>query len=124
MGDPVDGWRIEVFEPDRRQRLLAEIKLPGRAWLKFEVDSEASDSTIHHPTILEPIGLSNLLHWYAPYPVRQRLCAGLFRGILAAKKGNPADLPMWPARASGCSTTCQLLAKVLELTIREVVRSS
>ena len=34
---PVDFWRVEAIEPGRRLRLAAEMKLPGRAWLEFEV---------------------------------------------------------------------------------------
>jgi hypothetical protein len=34
VGDAVDFWRVEAYEPDRRLRLVAEMKLPGRAWLE------------------------------------------------------------------------------------------
>jgi uncharacterized protein YbjT (DUF2867 family) len=44
--DTLDWWRVEAFEPDRRLRLAAEMKVPGRAWLAFEVDGEATGSTI------------------------------------------------------------------------------
>jgi hypothetical protein len=37
-GDALDFWRVEAYEPDRRLRLVAEMKLPGRAWLEFEVE--------------------------------------------------------------------------------------
>jgi hypothetical protein len=42
VGDTVDWWRVEAIEPDRRLRLLAEMKLPGRAWLEFEVKEEGA----------------------------------------------------------------------------------
>ena len=37
-GNPPDFWRGEVWEKDRFLRLCAEIKVPGRAWLQFEVE--------------------------------------------------------------------------------------
>ena len=37
VGDTLDFWRVEAFEPDRLLRLSAEMKVPGRAWLQFEV---------------------------------------------------------------------------------------
>lgn len=37
VGDPLDFWRVEIYERPRRLRLYAEMKLPGRAWLEFEV---------------------------------------------------------------------------------------
>ena len=37
VGDAVDFWRVEHLEPGRRLRLAAEMKIPGRLWLQFEV---------------------------------------------------------------------------------------
>ena len=42
VGDTVDFWRVEAFEPDRLLRLSAEMKVPGRAWLQFEVSPDAA----------------------------------------------------------------------------------
>jgi len=39
-GDTLDFSRVEAFEPDHLLRLAAEMRLPGRAWLQFEVTSE------------------------------------------------------------------------------------
>lgn len=33
VGEPLDFWRVEIYEPPHRLRLTAEMKLPGRAWL-------------------------------------------------------------------------------------------
>ena len=38
VGDAVDFWRVEAVEPDRLLRLRAEMKVPGRAWLEFQVE--------------------------------------------------------------------------------------
>ncbi len=37
-GDALDFWRVELAEPSRLLRLRAEMKVPGRAWLQFEVE--------------------------------------------------------------------------------------
>ena len=37
VGDPLDFWRVEALEAPHLLRLRAEMKLPGRAWLQFEV---------------------------------------------------------------------------------------
>ena len=42
VGDTVDFWRVEAFEPDRLLRLHAEMRVPGRAWLQFEVYAGAT----------------------------------------------------------------------------------
>ncbi len=46
VGDTVDFWRVEAIEPDRRLRLAAEMKLPGHAWLEFEVTGDSTGSVL------------------------------------------------------------------------------
>ena len=57
QGAPLDFWRIEAVEPDHLLRLRAEMKLPGRAWLQFEVDGDTGGSTIRQTAIFDPVGL-------------------------------------------------------------------
>lgn len=73
------GWRVEAVEADHRLRLVAEMRLPGRAWLEFEVDGDAAGSTIRQTAMLDPIGLLGLLYWYTFYPFHQMVFAGLSR---------------------------------------------
>jgi Protein of unknown function (DUF2867) len=86
VGDALDFWRVEAFEPGRRLRLLAEMKLPGRAWLEFEVAEDLSGSTIRQTAIFDPLGLLGLLYWYALYPVHRWIFAGMLRGIVKASR--------------------------------------
>lgn len=81
VGDTVDWWRVEAFEPDRRLRLWAEMKLPGRAWLEFDVEGNAHSSTIRQTAIFDPVGLSGLAYWYLIYPLHHLIFAGMLRGI-------------------------------------------
>jgi len=81
-GDTVDFWRVEAIEPDRLLRLSAEMKLPGRAWLQFEVEGDESGATIRQTSIFDPIGLIGLLYWYLLYPLHARVFAGMLRGIV------------------------------------------
>jgi uncharacterized protein YbjT (DUF2867 family) len=83
VGDTVDFWRVEAYEPDRRLRLAAEMKLPGRAWLEFEVEPQAGGATIRQTAVFEPVGVLGLLYWYAIYPLHARVFAGMLRGLAA-----------------------------------------
>ncbi|MFN0084440.1 MAG: SDR family oxidoreductase [Blastocatellia bacterium] len=83
-GETLDFWRVEAFEPNRLLRLTAEMKLPGRAWLEFEVVAEDSGSTIRQTAIFDPVGLSGLLYWYLLFPLHQFIFGGMLRGIVAA----------------------------------------
>ena len=81
VGDTVDFWRVEALEPDRRLRLVAEMKLPGRAWLEFEVVAEGTSTTIQQTAIFDPVGWSGLCYWYALFPLHEIVFAGMLRGI-------------------------------------------
>jgi uncharacterized protein YbjT (DUF2867 family) len=87
VGDAVDCWRVDVFEPNHRLRLAAEMKLPGRAWLEFDVDGNTDGCSIRQTAIFEPLGLAGLAYWYGIYPLHQLLFSGMLRGIAAAAAG-------------------------------------
>ncbi len=81
VGETLDFWRVEAFEPDKSLRLLAEMKLPGRAWLEFEVTEGSEFTTIRQTAIFDPVGLFGLLYWYGIYPLHQLVFAGMLRNI-------------------------------------------
>ena len=92
VGDAVDFWRVEAFEPDRLLRLRAEMKLPGRAWLEFEVTAGKGHSTIRQTALFDPLGLFGLAYWYALYPLHRLVFAGMLKGIVqAAEREARAD---------------------------------
>ncbi len=80
-GDTLDFWRVEAFEPEHLLRLFAEMKLPGRAWLQFEVTHANGISTIRQTAIFDPIGIFGLLYWYALYPLHQLIFHGMLRRL-------------------------------------------
>ena len=82
VGDTVDFWRVEEHDPNHFLRLAAEMKLPGRAWLEFEVSGDDFSSTIRQTAIFDPVGLLGLIYWYALYPLHQLVFAGMLRGIV------------------------------------------
>ncbi len=81
VGDALDFWRVEQFEPDRRLRLQAEMKVPGRAWLEFEVNGNEQGSTIRQTAEFDPAGLFGLAYWYALYPLHQIVFSGMLRRL-------------------------------------------
>jgi uncharacterized protein YbjT (DUF2867 family) len=90
VGDAIDCWRVESYEPDRRLTLAAEMKLPGRAWLDFEVEPDGAGSLIRQTAIFDPVGLLGLAYWYLVWPLHQAVFAGMLREIARAA-GAPAD---------------------------------
>ena len=86
VGDALDFWRVESYEPSKLLRLSAEMRLPGRAWLEFEVTSASGGSVIRQTAIFDPVGLTGLAYWYGVYPLHQRVFSGMLRNI-ARKAG-------------------------------------
>lgn len=80
VGDTVDFWRVEMLEPNLL-RLVAEMKLPGRAWLEFEVTGDDSSATIRQTAIFDPVGLFGRAYWFALYPLHQLVFGGMLRAI-------------------------------------------
>jgi hypothetical protein len=91
VGDVVDCWRVETFEKDHLLRLYAEMRLPGRAWLEFEVRPGDSGSVIEQRAIFDPVGLLGLAYWYSVYPLHNLIFGGMLRGIAAAAKVAAAE---------------------------------
>ena len=83
-GDTIDFWRVEEVIPDHLMRLYAEMKLPGRAWLQFEVMECPDGSTIRQTAIFDPVGIFGLLYWYSLYPLHQFVFGGMLEAIVKA----------------------------------------
>ena len=93
VGDALDFWRVEAYEPSRRLRLSAEMKLPGRAWLEFEVEPTAGGATIRQTAVYDPVGLAGLAYWYMVYPLHRLVFSGMLQGIArAAAAGHAREL--------------------------------
>jgi uncharacterized protein YbjT (DUF2867 family) len=81
-GETLDCWRVEVCEPPRRLRLAAEMKMPGRGWLEFEVVPRDGDVTIHQTAVFDPKGLGGLAYWYAIWPLHELVFRRMLAGIV------------------------------------------
>ena len=70
------------------------MKLPGRAWLEFEVREENNKSQIRQTAIFDPIGLPGHLYWYLLYPVHRFVFRGMLRGIVRAARRMAKDIKL------------------------------
>jgi hypothetical protein len=81
IGDAVDFWRVEGLDPGRRLLLAAEMKLPGRLWLQFDLDDRGNGTQIRQTTIFDPGGYAGRLYWYLLYPIHQGVFGAMLRGL-------------------------------------------
>ncbi len=86
VGDALDFWRVEAIDPPGLLRLRAEMKLPGRAWLQFEVEpaEHSQGAWITQTALFDPVGLLGPLYWYMVWPLHQWVFAGMLREIARA----------------------------------------
>ncbi len=105
VGDAVDFWRVEALNEDRLLRLRAEMQLPGRAWLQFDVtaaDDDSSRTQINQTVFFEPKGLLGTLYWNLVRPLHGLLFAGQLRALqswieerdLEADRPDPSEPPI------------------------------
>ena len=87
-GDTLDCWRVESIQPGQRLRLVAEMKLPGRAWLEFEVEPDGHGARLRQTATFDPLGLWGLAYWYGVWPLHQPVFAGMLRGLAQAAGRN------------------------------------
>ena len=88
-GDPLDFWRVEAYEENRLLSLRAEMKLPGQAWLQFEVEPAGKGSRITQTAVFRPLGLGGLLYWYGLYPVHWIIFRWMLKGIAGRANEKP-----------------------------------
>jgi uncharacterized protein YbjT (DUF2867 family) len=81
VGEYIDGWTVEAYEPDRRLRLSSDWRMPGRAWLEFDVSplDGGRQSSLRQTATFDPRGLLGRAYWYVLTPIHNLL----FHGMLA-----------------------------------------
>ncbi len=70
VGDALDFWRVLLAdEKNRRLLLYAEMKLPGEAWLEFEIIPHVTGGILKQTASFRPNGLLGRVYWYSLYPL-------------------------------------------------------
>ena len=103
VGDMIDGWRVEAYEPDRLLRLSAGMKLPGRGSLEFRIDplDDGARSLIRQTATFDPRGVGGRLYWYGVLPLHAVVFRRMLREIARSAHGDiaPATLPAFVYRS-------------------------
>jgi uncharacterized protein YbjT (DUF2867 family) len=82
VGDTIDFWRVEDLRPGRRVRLRAEMVLPGRAWLTWDLEPEGSGTRVSQTATFRPRGLWGRAYWLAVAPFHRFVFPGMLAGIV------------------------------------------
>ena len=80
-GDALDFWRV-IYSNKSLGRLIlyAEMKLPGEAWLEFEVDE--NKNIFNQKATFRPNGLFGRMYWYSLLPIHKIIFNGMAKRIV------------------------------------------
>ncbi len=79
--DVIDFWRVEEIAPDHRLLLRAEMKLPGRAWLEFNVAPQNGLQRLSITAYFQTRTLFGRAYWYAFLPLHRFIFKDLIEEI-------------------------------------------
>lgn len=80
VGDALDFWKVADLKEGKRLLLYAQMKLPGQAWLEFDIQPHQLVQIAH----FLPRGLVGRIYWYAIAPLHNLVFADLARAVVRA----------------------------------------
>ena len=89
VGDALDFFRVEAYEPPELLRLRAEMKVPGEAWLEWRItDNGPRSSQLRQLARFHPRGVAGRAYWWALLPIHK-----LISKQLAQRLADRAETP-------------------------------
>jgi uncharacterized protein YbjT (DUF2867 family) len=84
-GDSLDFWRVLYADKkDGRLLLFAEMKLPGEAWLEFNLQ----DGNLIQTATFRPLGLAGRIYWLSVLPFHGFIFKGMIKKLSCTEKIN------------------------------------
>jgi hypothetical protein len=81
-GDALDFWRVLVADrAEKRLLLLAEMKLPGEAWLEFRILEHGEKPILFQTATFRPKGITGRIYWHLIGPFHYFVFSGMAKAI-------------------------------------------
>jgi len=94
VGEPVDFWRVETKDQPDLLRLRAEMKMPGRAWLEFHVQSvNDHESRLIQRAVYWPRSLAGHMYWWSVAPFHAFVFPPMARHLVERAEQSAARQP-------------------------------
>ena len=78
-GDALDFWRVLLADKkNKRLLLLAEMKLPGEAWLEFKIIK----GRLYQRAVFRPKGILGRMYWYTVLPFHAFVFKGMINNLV------------------------------------------
>ena len=92
VGDALDFFRVEEYDPPELLRLRAEMKVPGDAWLEWRVTAASpTGSELHQLARFHPRGISGRAYWWILLPFHKVIWKSLADRLVAAAEAAIAE---------------------------------
>ena len=82
VGDSLDFWKVIDIKKDERLLLLAQMKVPGTAWLEFKIEN----NTLIQSAYFYPKGVWGRLYWYSMIPLHYFVFKDMIKSIVKRVK--------------------------------------
>jgi uncharacterized protein YbjT (DUF2867 family) len=82
IGDSLDFWRVEELEREKNLKLYAEMVLPGKAWLEFNLEVRDGKTYISQDALFAPRGLGGQIYWFLVSPFHFFIFPTMLRNIV------------------------------------------
>jgi uncharacterized protein YbjT (DUF2867 family) len=87
VGDALDFWKVADIKKNKRLLLVAQMKVPGIAWLEFDIQGNTLVQTAH----FYPRGIWGRLYWYSVIPFHNLVFANLASKIIEQARKTPTE---------------------------------
>lgn len=77
-GDCLDFWKVVDLQENKRLLLFAQMKVPGLAWLEFNI----KDDKLIQSAYFYPKGVIGRLYWYILVPLHYFVFNNMIKGII------------------------------------------
>ncbi|MCX5908400.1 MAG: DUF2867 domain-containing protein, partial [Deltaproteobacteria bacterium] len=81
VNDVIDFWRVEDLQKNKRLLLRAEMKMPGKAWLEFQIQDVDYQRKLSIRAYFHTQSLGGKLYWYFFLPFHRFIFNGLIKQI-------------------------------------------
>ncbi len=87
VGDAIDFWRVLKADKIKGHLILwATMKVPGDAWLEFEIKQEEGKWILYQTATFRPDGIFGRLYWWSMYPFHLFIFARMANTIAGVYK--------------------------------------
>ena len=83
VGDALDFFRVEAITPRKLLRLRAEMKVPGDAWLDWNISAHEGGARLRQRATFHPRGFAGRAYWWLLLPVHKVIWKRLAERLVA-----------------------------------------